>query len=379
MSRALLALLLLSPAWAAEDKPKKEKPSRKALEEAACGPGAPPMLVRAPKTDDAPDAPGLVAGASLFDSGDGCAERLGGLSGDAEFALRPSGELTPDAVTAAFTGSKKVDELSTRLTQAQGRLTTTGGDSLLSQLGALFDNSAARSGDPKKDLRSELTSLLAPREQRPAKVVVETAAEKKATPVVAPVPGPNDPPAWYDPALGPGGVSPLLGSGETPHVDGRGYWPFPSRTGPPQGFDLTPNVNGTPTSRPDQPIGNSAGTPIWGPFYAKFKKCALEVTGSSKCEPYNYGIYRPSSMCHGVSRAIDVHAMRCLPESGEGQAVIHTALQNGKFAQLSECMKRDGMKTIWHQCFINCNPFNVTNHHYDHAHFSIGCPAPFRW
>jgi hypothetical protein len=229
-------------------------------------------------------------------------------------------------------------------------------------------------------LRDSFKTELSPPAAPDGNPVVRPAARAavRRGPVVSAVPSPDTPhaPDWYDPALDPGQLSPLLRtSGEAPahHHDGRGLWPFPSRVGPPAGATFPPNLNGTPATGPHQPLrAGDRNAPIWAPFYEKFKKCAREVMGNDSCEPYNFGIYRPSAMCHGVSRAIDVHAMKC-------EGVVHTALQNGRFAQVTLCMKRDGMKTIWQQCFINCRPFNVTSHHYDHAHFSIGCPAPFRW
>lgn len=101
-------------------------------------------------------------------------------------------------------------------------------------------------------------------------------------------------------------------------------------------------------------------TPIWAPFARNFEACA------PGCQPLQVGIHREPNgrmSCHHSARAIDVGGMVC---GGR----VYTAMGNGRFGQMVSCMRRR-MPTLYRQA--HKRHLGVTQAHYDHAHFSIGC------
>ncbi len=365
-----MVLLLAPSAWAGDppDTPVKDpKKERAALVTAACGPGAPVLLLRRPRRPGGDQPEGATEPPDMLDSGEGCDDRVAALPGDTEVALRPEGAMTPDAVTRAFTGARKLDNLAATLTQASDKLknpdvTTT------SILDRLFDNAAgrtARTEDPTKALRKTLTDTLAVSANPTAEVrpLAVTPPVKKG-PVVSNVPGPNA--ANWTPEPGTGDLAPILNPNQ-PYTDGKGLWPFPSRTELPASAIPPQNPNGVHSPGGHQPVDpRNTNAPIWAPFMEKFKPCAKQVMNTDDCQPYNYGIWRQSAMCHGEGKAIDVHGMKC-------GNTVHMALTSPQFEKVLLCIKQSGMKVIWKQCFMGCSPANHTNYHYDHGHFSIGC------
>lgn len=146
-----------------------------------------------------------------------------------------------------------------------------------------------------------------------------------------------------------------------PGPDGK-VPPQPQQAAPPDSATQQ-DFQGIPTK--EGPQAPPSGSPMWTAFYQRFTQCRPDPS----CEPTKFHIFRPGSMCHSQSKAMDLFAMKC----ADG---LHTALQNGKFAQMVQCVRGKGMKVLWRECHINCGSFNVTNYHYDHGHFSVGCPGP---
>ncbi len=117
-------------------------------------------------------------------------------------------------------------------------------------------------------------------------------------------------------------------------------------------------------------------TPIWGPFYARFKQCRPD------CEPIGYSVHRSRSRngrpsCHHSDRAIDMFGMAC--RDGVHMA-INSTKTSGPIAILTNCMmanKRpapgknlrvhEGLGCLWH------NGPDIRLGHQNHVHFSIGC------
>jgi len=378
MSRALLALALLVGAAHAKQAPESgERPPnrrRAALTAAVCHKDGPRLLVKQPmqRADSDESKPTI----GELPQGDDCASAVASLPDDAQVALRPaSAEAGPQAAPspqeteAAFRNSKTVGALAATLDRTASELKITGLDSF-SQGRAFFDNDLSGGVTPQQ--RAALSKALV--------------AELGGAPLPAAAPRPNEratpnaeppqkglktnapPAAAYD---GPsGGVEPADDAGTYPYYDPRG-WPGRAVGGwsPPTQILPPANPAGTPAGEyrgPTTPMDkNHTSGAVWGPFYDKFKKCRPD------CEPGQFNIWRndPGS-CHSVGAAVDVFSMKC-------GGTVHTALQNGQFADLVACMrgteKGPKMFAIWHQCFKNCSPANKTNYHVDHSHFSVGC------
>lgn len=117
-------------------------------------------------------------------------------------------------------------------------------------------------------------------------------------------------------------------------------------------------------------------TPIWRPFYSRFKACRPD------CEPIEYNVHRNGGgrSCHHSDRAIDVFGFRC--RDGSTHRAIQSSANSGPFADLVNCMvgpgrapgtssvrgsRQIGLYALWH------NGSDVTQGHKNHGHFSIGC------
>ncbi len=117
---------------------------------------------------------------------------------------------------------------------------------------------------------------------------------------------------------------------------------------------------------------------IWKPFMRNFQACA------PGCEPANYSGLPRRSIPAAPGRALDVHAMIC------GGRQTYKAINQGRFSQMVACMQQKGalafppisknnhrrmIKGELVVLFQNGDPMSegVTQAHYDHAHFSIGC------
>lgn len=111
-------------------------------------------------------------------------------------------------------------------------------------------------------------------------------------------------------------------------------------------------------TKPAKPLSNA---PIWNAFITGFHQCA------PGCQPYDYNAYRHSAhSCHGQSKALDVHGMIC-----GGQKIM--AIGNSpRWRKLVSCMRTKVQKVLYQN-----KPWkggrNITEGHYDHAHFSNGC------
>lgn len=112
----------------------------------------------------------------------------------------------------------------------------------------------------------------------------------------------------------------------------------------------------------------------WPTFYRLFKQCA------PNCEPTSYDAFAHNRYsCHNQGRAIDLHGMVC---GGQVFMAIQDRNQSGPFDKMVRCVQGLGqnpssrMIVLWHQ---NNGRRGVTQDHYDHGHFSIGCYNGSYW
>jgi hypothetical protein len=103
---------------------------------------------------------------------------------------------------------------------------------------------------------------------------------------------------------------------------------------------------------------SGAGAPVWGRFIATLKSC------KPGCVPVDYNAYRGGGFsCHNSGRAIDVGGIAC-------GGSTHYALGQGQYASFVSCARRS-MKVLYRD-----GRGDLTTGHYNHGHFSIGCPRP---
>ncbi len=115
-------------------------------------------------------------------------------------------------------------------------------------------------------------------------------------------------------------------------------------------------------------------TPVWKTFARNFAQCA------PGCQPVGTNVHRPHNgrkSCHHVDRAIDVFGMSC-----GGKRYMSGSRA---FGRMVSCM-RGKMPTIYQQAHKiraarargeRISAGLLTDAHYDHAHFSIGCYGGF--
>lgn len=124
--------------------------------------------------------------------------------------------------------------------------------------------------------------------------------------------------------------------------------------------------------------GGARGSLAYRPLQKAMEYCA------PGCEPWNMGGHRDDDeSCHGYNTAIDVMAVRC------GGQVYQ--MGDPKFEEVGQCMrdnfhKKNGSFVIWHQKLPRSYDYMsykqqrayLTQRHWDHFHFSLGCSIPGR-
>lgn len=105
------------------------------------------------------------------------------------------------------------------------------------------------------------------------------------------------------------------------------------------------------------------GTPVWGTFETALSSCAPGcTTGGDTCAHSHRG-----RSCHNSGRAVDVGSIICGGQrfgASTGRFHAFVACARKFFPPTMEYLrKRHKDNVLWQQA-----------NHYDHAHFSLGCP-----